>query len=75
VQLGDEMNGFVAERKCKTASEAAEFLDWAAREHFPSSAYALGKEDVARPQLGSSQRSPERVGQPDCGSPLRNKKL
>jgi hypothetical protein len=34
VQLGDDMNGFVAEKDCRTATEAAEFLDRAAREHF-----------------------------------------
>jgi hypothetical protein len=48
VQLGDEMNGFVAENECKTASEAAEFLDRAAREEFPESAYALGKDEWER---------------------------
>ena len=32
VQLDDEMNGFVAEKECNTASEAAEFLDRAAGE-------------------------------------------
>lgn len=48
VQLGDEMNGFVTEKECRTASEAAEFLDRAAREHFPESAYALGKEEWER---------------------------
>ena len=41
VKLGDEMNGFVAEKECKTASEAAEFQDREARKQFPDSAYAL----------------------------------
>jgi hypothetical protein len=40
LKLGDEMNGFVAEGHCKTSLEAAQFLDKAAREHFPESAYA-----------------------------------
>jgi hypothetical protein len=48
VQLGDEMNGFVAEIECKTTGEAAEFLDRAARQHFPESAYALGKDEWER---------------------------
>jgi hypothetical protein len=48
VKLGDEMNGFVAEKECKTASEAAEFLDREARRQFPDSAYALGKEEWER---------------------------
>ena len=48
VKLGDEMNGFVAEMECRTATETAEFLDRAAREHFPYSAYALGKEEWER---------------------------
>jgi hypothetical protein len=48
VKLDDEMNGFVAEKECKTASEAAEFLDRAAREKFPDSSYALGKEEWER---------------------------
>jgi hypothetical protein len=48
VKLGDEMNGFVLETNCKTSSEAAEFLDKAAREHFPESAYALGKNGATR---------------------------
>ena len=48
VRIGDVMNGFVAEKDCQTASEAAEFLDRAAREHFPESAYALGKQEWER---------------------------
>jgi hypothetical protein len=48
VQLGDEMNGLVAKVECKTTAEAAEFLDRAARQHFPESAYALGKDEWER---------------------------
>ena len=44
VKLGDEMKGFLAERDCKTSHEAAEYLDQAAREHYPESTYALGKD-------------------------------
>jgi hypothetical protein len=47
-QLGDEMNGFVAQQECQTTSEAAEFLDRAAREKFPDSAYTLGKAEWER---------------------------
>ena len=47
-QLGDEMNGFVAQQECQTTLEAAEFLDRAARHHFPESAYALGKAEWER---------------------------
>jgi hypothetical protein len=35
------MNGFVVESQVRTPMEAATFLDEAAREHFPESAYAL----------------------------------
>jgi len=48
VKLGDEMNGFLAERDCKTSHEAAEYLDQAAREHYPESSYALGKDEWER---------------------------
>jgi hypothetical protein len=48
VGLGDEMNGFVAEKECRTALEGAEFLDRVAREHYPESAYVLGKEEWER---------------------------
>jgi hypothetical protein len=48
VRLGDVMNGFIAETDCKTTIEAAEFLDRAAREKFPDSAYALGKKEWER---------------------------
>jgi hypothetical protein len=48
VKLGDEMNGFVLDTNCKTSSEAAAILDKAAREHFPESAYALGKDEWER---------------------------
>ena len=47
-QLGDAMNGFVAEANFARTSEAAEFLDRAAREHFPESSYVLGKEEWER---------------------------
>jgi len=45
VQLGDDMNGFLAEAQVRTPMEAAAFLDKAAREHFPESAYTLGYEE------------------------------
>jgi hypothetical protein len=48
VQLGDELHGFVAETECKTTVEAAEFLDSAARQHFPDSAYVIGKYEWKR---------------------------
>jgi len=41
VKLGHEMNGFAAEACVKNSREAAEFLDTAARESFPTSVYAL----------------------------------
>jgi hypothetical protein len=44
VRLGDDMNGFLAEAEVRTPGEAAAFLDKAAREHFPESAYTLGHE-------------------------------
>lgn len=56
VKLGDEMNGFVAEATCKTAAEAAEFLDRAAREHSPESEYALGKEEWERRNKAKKDR-------------------
>ena len=56
VQLGDEMNGFVAHNECLTAHEAAVFLDSAAREHFPASAYVLGKEEWERRNQGRKDR-------------------
>ena len=34
VKLGAEMNGFVAETECRTATEAAEFLDRAGTRAF-----------------------------------------
>jgi len=45
VKLGDELNGFLVEQECRNAFEAAEFLDAAARQHFPESSYVLGRED------------------------------
>jgi hypothetical protein len=45
VKLGDEMNGFVAEKDCRTSSEAAMFLDNAAHQHYPDSTYALGRDE------------------------------
>ena len=48
VKLGDEMNGFVAEKECKSSREAAEFLDKAARDHCAESAYTFGKDEWAR---------------------------
>jgi hypothetical protein len=48
VRLGDETNGFVAEADCKTSAEAAQFLDTAARHHFPNSSYALGQGEWER---------------------------
>jgi hypothetical protein len=33
-RLGDEMNGFVAERQVRNSGEAADFLEEAARDHF-----------------------------------------
>ncbi len=48
VKLGDEMNGFVAEKECATFFEAAAFLNQAAHEHFPTSVYTLGREEWER---------------------------
>ena len=48
VKLGDEMNGFVAEKNVKTTAQAAAWLDSAAREHYPESTYALGKKEWER---------------------------
>jgi hypothetical protein len=52
VQFGDDMNGFVAEAHVRTPMEAAVFLDKAAREHFPESAYALGPRSTNRRCVG-----------------------
>jgi hypothetical protein len=43
VELGDEMNGIVAEGNFRTLGECADFLDRQARIHFAESVYALGK--------------------------------
>lgn len=43
VELGDEMNGFVAETHVKTSAEAAAWLDKEVRERYPNSVYAGGK--------------------------------
>src|SRR3984957_21299492 len=48
VKLGDEMNGFVAEKNCRTSSEAALFLDNAAHQHYSDSTYALGRDEWER---------------------------
>jgi len=48
VKLGYELNGFLAEKDCKNSSEAAEFLDQSAREHYPGSVYALGRDEWER---------------------------
>ena len=48
VRLGDAMNGFVAETEAYSAAEAAEWLDKAARQHFPGSTYVLGPEEWER---------------------------
>jgi hypothetical protein len=48
VKLGDEMNGFVAEKDCRTSSEAAMFLDDAAHQHYPDSTHALGRDEWER---------------------------
>jgi len=56
VKLGDVMNGFKAERECATAAEAAEFLDHAAREHYPESCYTLGKAEWERRNQGLKDR-------------------
>jgi len=48
VKLGDDVNGFLAKQECRTASDAAEFLDTAARKHFPDSSYTLAKEEWER---------------------------
>jgi hypothetical protein len=52
VKLGDHINGFSAETEVRTPSEAAEFLDRAAREQYPESLYALGSAEFERRQLG-----------------------
>src|ERR1700676_136950 len=36
LQLGDDMNGFIAERECKTTGEAAEFIGQCGARAFPS---------------------------------------
>ena len=41
VRLGDEMNAFRVETACSNASEAAAFLDRAARREYPDSNYAV----------------------------------
>jgi hypothetical protein len=48
VKLGDEMNGFKAETVVKTTAQAAEWLDAAARKHYPESSYTLGKAEHDR---------------------------
>jgi len=48
VKLGDEMNGFVAEKDCRTSSEAAIFLHNAEHQHYPDAAYALGRDECER---------------------------
>jgi hypothetical protein len=48
VKLGDEMNGFDAEKTVKTAAGAAAWLDSAARKHYPESSYTLGKAEHDR---------------------------
>ena len=47
-KLGDAVHGWLAEAKYLTATEAAVFLDRAARNHFPESLYSLGREEMAR---------------------------
>jgi hypothetical protein len=42
VRLGDEMNGYRAERRCATWAEAEGWLDEEARGLYPDSAFARG---------------------------------
>jgi hypothetical protein len=51
VKLGDEMNGFVAETEVKTTVKAAEWLDQAARKHYPESTYTVGKAEQRRRRM------------------------
>jgi hypothetical protein len=44
VKLGDDMNGFKDETTVRTWAEAEAWLDAKAREHYPSSVYAMGVE-------------------------------
>ena len=46
VKLGDAMNGFDAEANVATAAEAAAWLDDKARQFFPRSKYATGKDPI-----------------------------
>ena len=43
VKLGDDMNGFGAERQAQTYADALAWLDQEARKQYPSSLYATGK--------------------------------
>ena len=43
VKLGDEMNGFRAEGRCKTWADVEQWLAAMARIHYPTSAFALGQ--------------------------------
>lgn len=43
MKLGDEMNGFKAERTFYTLSQAGAWLAAEARKHFPDSDFAKGK--------------------------------
>lgn len=43
VKLGDDMNGFIAEKTVGSCAEAIEWLGQEARRTFPDSLYATGK--------------------------------
>ena len=47
VALGDETNGYDAEGNVQTAAEAAEWLDREARQLYPKSKYATGREPIS----------------------------
>lgn len=46
VKLGDTMNDFRAEGNVTTSAEAAQWLDQKAREFYPRSKYATGKDRI-----------------------------
>jgi len=56
VKLGDEMNGFVAEAQVETWDAVEEWLDQAARQHYPKSVYAS---EVSEPAPGGVPVSQE----------------
>jgi hypothetical protein len=47
-KLGDEMNGFRARGRADTYEQAVEALASAAREHYPESLFAFGREEFEK---------------------------